>query len=115
MKYKLTNTKVMNGMTLYQIQALKDFSNIKRGDLGGWIQSKKNLSQEGECWVFSNAHVYNNAKVYGNAWLGLIKVDFNLEGDFNRILRDLFQKDNLPILMGINPDLDKIISYKLSH
>jgi hypothetical protein len=57
----------MNGVTLYQIQALKDFSNIKRGDLGGWIQSKKNLSQEGECWVFSNAHVYNNAQVYGNA------------------------------------------------
>ena len=67
MKYKLTNTKTVNGITLYQIQALKDFSNVKKGDLGGWIQSEKNLSKKGDCWVYGEAWVYGKAKVSGNA------------------------------------------------
>ena len=80
MKYKLTeNTKEVNGITLYQIQALKDFGIVKKGDLGGWIEKEKNLSQEGNCWVYGNARVFNDAwvsddakvfgdaKVYGNA------------------------------------------------
>ena len=33
-KYKLTETK--NAQGLYQIIALKDFSDVKLGDLGGW-------------------------------------------------------------------------------
>ena len=42
MKYKLTkNTKKVNGITLYQIQALKDFGDIKKGDLGEIQRDKK--------------------------------------------------------------------------
>ena len=68
MKYKLTeNTNIVNGVILHQIQALKDFGNVKAGDLGGWIESEENLSQEGNCWVSSNARVFCNAQVYGNA------------------------------------------------
>src|SRR5208283_5102169 len=72
MKYKITTTtKSIHGRTYYQIQALKDFSKVKKGDLGGWIQSEKNLSQEGVCWVSGdgNARVSDKARVSDNAWV----------------------------------------------
>lgn len=53
--------------TLYRIRALKDFGNVKTGDIGGYIEKEENLSQEGTCWVYGNAWVYDNAKVYGDA------------------------------------------------
>ena len=70
MKYKLTKkTKTLpNGTVLYQIQALIDIPNVcKKGDLGGWIESEKNLSQENMCWVSDSAQVSGNAQVYDNA------------------------------------------------
>ena len=69
-KYNLTsNTKVVEGHTLYQIK------HCETGELGGWIESEKNLSQEGNAWVFGgalvfgNAWVYDNALVFDNAWV----------------------------------------------
>lgn len=52
---------------LYRIRALKDFGDVKAGDLGGDIEKEENLSQEGNCWVSDEARVYDNAKVSGNA------------------------------------------------
>ena len=67
-KYELANTtKDHLGITLYQIKALKDFGGVKTGDLGGWVASEKNLSQEGNCWVSGNARVSGDARVSGNA------------------------------------------------
>lgn len=67
-KYKLTDETInVNGRTLYRIEALKDFANIKKGDKGGFIENEKNLSQSDDCWVYGNARVYNNAVVYDNA------------------------------------------------
>ena len=67
-KYKLTEeTLEYNGTTLYRIEALKDFSDVKNGDMGGWIERESNLSQNGNAWVCGNAEIYGNAKVYGNA------------------------------------------------
>lgn len=41
-KYILTEkTKEYNGHTLHRIQAIKDFGDVKKGDLGGWIESEK--------------------------------------------------------------------------
>ena len=81
-KYELTDkTLEINGRMLYQIKALKDFDDVKVGDLGGWIESEQNLSQEGDCWVSDNARVSGDARVsdnarvsgdarvYGNAWV----------------------------------------------
>ena len=46
-KYELTDkTKVYDGCTLHRIRALKDFGDVKAGDLGGWIESEKNLLRE---------------------------------------------------------------------
>ena len=67
-KYELTSeTKVINGVELHRIKALKSFGNIKKGELGGWIESEKNLSQYENAWVGGDATVGWNAKVSGNA------------------------------------------------
>lgn len=57
----------LNGITLYHIRALRDFSDVKAGDLGGYIEKESNLSHEGDCWVYNDAKVFDNAKVYGSA------------------------------------------------
>ena len=77
MKYKLTENKKKIGLkTLYQIQALKSFSNVKKGDLGGWIEKESNLSQDGNAWVYGNAWVCGDARVCGNARVsGKIKLN----------------------------------------
>ena len=53
--------------TLYRIRALKDFGNVKAGDIGGYIEKEENLSQKGICWIYDNAEIYGNALVYDNA------------------------------------------------
>lgn len=68
MHYKLTeNTKVVDDITLYQIQATQDCLHAKKGDFGGWIQSTNNLT--GNAWVYGNAKVYGNALVCSGTWL----------------------------------------------
>ena len=68
-KYELTSeTMVVHGnIVLHRIRALRDFANVKAGDLGGWIEAEKNLSQSGNCWVHDNAKVWGGACVLGNA------------------------------------------------
>ena len=75
-KYKLTGESIeVKGKTLYRIEALKDFGEIKKGDKGGFIESENNLAHEGNAWVSDNARVYgdacvfDNAQVYGNAFV----------------------------------------------
>ena len=89
-KYELTtNTIVHNGRTLYQIKALMNFGIIREGDLGGYIESEKNLSQEGNAWVYDNAKVCGNAWVCGNAEVcGNAKVYGNAKvcGDYDYTL-----------------------------
>jgi len=81
-KFSLTkNTKVWCGTTLYQIKAEMSFGNVVKGELGGYIEKKENLSEEGNAWVSGNAQVYGdawvsgdarvsgNAQVYGDAWV----------------------------------------------
>lgn len=50
-----------------RIQALKDFSNVKVGDIGGYVESEDNLSHEGDCWIYDNARISSRARVSGNA------------------------------------------------
>ena len=52
---------------LYRIKALKDFNDVKKGDIGGYIQSENNLSQLDDCWIYDDAIVHDNAVVIGNA------------------------------------------------
>jgi len=67
-KYSLTkNKKEVFDRTLYQVRAEKDFGEVSKGDLGGWIEREENLSQDGNAWVYDNAWVSGNARVYGDA------------------------------------------------
>ncbi|WP_044470423.1 hypothetical protein [Mannheimia massilioguelmaensis] len=75
MKYRLTeNTVEYCGKTLYQIEALKDFEikrewalQVKKGDLGGYIEKESNLSQKGNCWITKAVYVLDNARVENDA------------------------------------------------
>ncbi|WP_244591441.1 hypothetical protein [Bartonella bovis] len=69
---------------LHQIKALKDFGDVKAGDLGGYVEKEDNLSHEGDCWVDDEARVYKNAKVYGNAYVygdALVHGNARVHGD----------------------------------
>ncbi len=53
-KYQLTNEikqikdRITKKITnLYRIKALKDFDDVKVGDLGGYIEKESNLSHDG--------------------------------------------------------------------
>ena len=67
-KYELTTeTKLIDGHKVYRIKSLKSFDTIigrkvNKGDLGGWVESEKNLSQYGKCWLFDDAAGYENSR-----------------------------------------------------
>ena len=67
--YELTDETTTNiyGTVLHRIRATRDLPKhgVREGDLGGWIESEKNLS--GDAWVFGDAWVYGDARVYGYA------------------------------------------------
>lgn len=67
-KYEFTGeAKEFGGHTLHRIRAVRDFDNeachVKAGDLGGWIESDKNLDQDYTAWVTDEAMVYGKASV----------------------------------------------------
>lgn len=66
-KYQLTDeTRNYYGKTLYRIQAIKDFGDVKAGDKGGWVASERNLSQQGNCWIYDDSIAFGNPHVSGN-------------------------------------------------
>ena len=71
-KYELLrdDTIEFNGRTLYRIKATDTCSDVRVGELGGYIESEDNLSHSGDAWVFNNAKVFNDAIVHGNAMVG---------------------------------------------
>ena len=68
-KYRLlkNDTITVGGRTLYRIEALRDFADVKKGDKGGYVESEDNLSHVGNCWVFDKAWVSDNALVRDDA------------------------------------------------
>lgn len=67
-KYELTNESIVfNDVKLYRIKAIKSFSNVRAGELGGFIEKEENLSQFGDSWVYGEAKVFGNAKIQNNA------------------------------------------------
>ena len=67
-KFKLTDEKKeCCGRTLHRIVCLTAFASVQVGELGGWVESEKNLSQDGNAWVYGDADVCGDALVYGDA------------------------------------------------
>lgn len=62
-KFELTAEFITNvfGKKLFRIKALVAFGNVKKGELGGFIEKEDNLSHSGNAWVSGDAWVYDNA------------------------------------------------------
>lgn len=61
--------------SIYRIKALKNFYTasgelVEIGDIGGFVDSEYNLSQEGCCWISHDARVLDNARVKDDAFIG---------------------------------------------
>lgn len=63
-KYKL-GKRESNG--LYRVIALKDFGEVSKGDIGGFVESENNLSQTGSAWISGDAQISGNARIYEGA------------------------------------------------
>lgn len=57
----------LGNFKVYRIRALRDFFNVRAGDLGGYVESEHNLSHEGDCWIEDDATVVGNSRISGNA------------------------------------------------
>lgn len=65
--FELTDDKIqVYGRTLSRIRALRDIpcQNVKKGDLGGYIETLENLADE--AWVSGEARVFGKAWVSGD-------------------------------------------------
>ena len=70
-KYDLLRDDTLKvfGIKLYRIRALKSFGDVKKGDLGGYIESESNLSHEGNCWVYDDVKVFGKDCICGDTML----------------------------------------------
>lgn len=67
-KYEITNIVHPQYPWLHRIRALRDVrEDVHAGDLGGFVQSEENLSQEGQCWIADNAVAAEESYVHGDA------------------------------------------------
>lgn len=67
-KYKLTDESIVhNGYTLYRIECINAFGDVKVGDKGGWLEKEDNLDTSDNAWVSGDAMVFGDAWVTGNA------------------------------------------------
>lgn len=70
-KYELTDEtlEIPGGRTLHRIRATRAIPRhgVQKGDLGGWVESEINLSQNGDAWVSSNARVSGHSRVSGDS------------------------------------------------
>lgn len=75
-KYKLIPVGLLSNpvqdiepQKMYQLKALRDIPlhNVKKGDLGGYVQEVSTLSHEGACWVGGQAQVVYNVRISGDS------------------------------------------------
>ena len=107
-KYKLLteDTIIVDGRTLYRIEAVRDFGDVKKGDKGGYIEKEENLSHKGDCWIYELARLYGNAEIYDDA---------SVCGDecIRKVVRIVI---NLPISVKVLPEcgVERIVGVPLT-
>lgn len=85
---------------LHRIQAIKNFSDVKAGDYGGYIESESNLNQYDKSWVYSDAvRISKNAKIWGKARVfGNVKIYNSAEVcDYSVVCDDVSLYDDCKI------------------
>lgn len=67
-KYELLTAGAvrLGSRELYLVRALRDFGEVRQGDIGGRVESEANLSHEGEAWVGGDAWVYGDGRICGD-------------------------------------------------
>lgn len=69
-KYEITNIAHPQYPWLHRIRALRDVrADVHVGNLGGFVQSEENLSQDGQSWIADNAVAAEEAYIHGDAIL----------------------------------------------
>lgn len=88
MKYSLVNQG-----DLFRVVAEKDFGFIRKGDLGGLVESQANLSQEGNCWIEYGCRVVGQAVVRDNAML----IGNVMMRDFTKVCGNAILRENISL------------------
>lgn len=68
-KYEIDKTlsKINDqGVTLYRVRKISNDPNSK-GEIGGWVETENNLSQQGKCWIYDEVEVSGEAKIKEDA------------------------------------------------
>jgi hypothetical protein len=58
-----------DGRSVKRIMAMRDFGNVRKGDIGGFVEWTNNLSQSGNCWIAGHAVAAGWSRISGNALL----------------------------------------------
>ena len=67
-KYELTDDSItFDGRKLFRIRAIRSFSNVAAGDLGGYVEKEENLSHDNDAWIYNNAYIFGNARICDDA------------------------------------------------
>ena len=71
-KYELLTAGAvgLGSRKLYLVPALRNFGGVRRGDIGGRVESEDNLSHDGVAWLGGDAWVYGNSRIGGNEIVG---------------------------------------------
>lgn len=87
--FSTTDRICYEGHNLRRIVALTDFADVKKGDVGGYVESEANLTQDGESWIYDDAIVMDEAVVDQDAQVrGKAVVDKNAKISGNAVVKD---------------------------
>lgn len=87
-KYELTDetaeirTEKGAVIPVRRIRALRDFGDVKAGELGGFIESEENLSHNGRCWVYGDAKAGGKTSIQDDASIrdNAVAVNVSMKG-----------------------------------
>ena len=63
---------IENGIQLSRIVAIKDFDNVRRGDIGGFVESHKNIARN--AWIVDNKQMNGNSILTCKAFVEEYKI-----------------------------------------
>ena len=91
LKYEITDMQHPACKNLYRIRALIDIgTDVKAGDLGGYVESAYNLSQYGDCWLYDDSRMFDHSRMRGNSQMH----DHSLMLDYSIMLDNSRMHDN---------------------
>ena len=94
------NTIEWKGHTLHRIRALRDFNDVREGEMGGYVENDYNLSHKGNCWIYDEAKAMDDSRLYDNSWSGARQTlddisNADLEEEFMQYLDEIFGADEV--------------------